>query len=398
MNTKPTKKQWTRTEWLLLAPLVIVVGIGAMNFAPQLGRAWREWREYGNDRPYAVFYPETKSKDPNDQTLFYPIAFSSDSKKVAGAEYEHSKLTTENYRVSVWDVVAQQQLSSWALAKSQINKLEFVNDRLRIEQRNFPPTRNYIEERDLANGHLLSIKKDANLSSSKSPASMHSVFTFYERSYNIAAPKLEKLGNTLFYVKVYPVKTPVKSSPELSSSTSYLVKWIAQIYDQNKQAIKKPFLLKDHFYFYWSGGSNTSSAEFCISPDGKTIITNIETRLMNNDVKTRQNQTRWVEAFDVRSGRLLWKQEMTRRMPVAVAFSPSSAITAIPTRNSGSSKITGTIELRDTRTGTILRQMQTRSFDVANWIIEQMQFSPDGKLLAVPQDDRLELWDVSDLN
>ncbi len=56
-----------------------------------------------------------------------------------------------------------------------------------------------------------------------------------------------------------------------------------------------------------------------------------------------------------------------------------------------------TVEVRDLQSGKLLKGNVTSRSSQSYGNDETMQFSPDGRLLAIPQDDRLELWDVSDL-
>jgi hypothetical protein len=47
--------------------------LAAARFAPEIGLQVRLWREYGSNRPYAVFIPQTQK--PERRLTFYPLCF-----------------------------------------------------------------------------------------------------------------------------------------------------------------------------------------------------------------------------------------------------------------------------------------------------------------------------------
>ena len=407
MNTKPTKKQWTRGEWLLLlAPLVIVVGIGAMNFAPQLGRAWREWREYGNARPYVVFWAVTRSS--KSDLTFYPVVFSADGKHLVGCEHEAT--VGKNSRVSIWDVNSLQQVSSWGLSglEPSVESLQFVlPNKLNVGIRDYTPfpktAQFYVEKRNIENGKLVSTRKMQKLSYRTEPTLLHSVTLF--SSYKGSEPQLEKLGKTKNSVKLFAVKTPINvdSSFMTDEDKKFAVQWMAQVFDAQGRKLRKPFPLLKCFDRSNSRGTSGSSMQFNVSPDGKTLLIKPRT----SDFLAQgifQESSEWLEAFDTTTGHSLWKRVLTQPgtqndLLKATTFSPKSNVAAFfISQHRGGAFQNNLLEVRNTRTGSVLGLLNTYSAAESRLAGVYMQFSPDGKLLAVPQDDRLELWDVSDLN
>jgi hypothetical protein len=184
---------------------------------------------------------------------------------------------------------------------------------------------------------------------------------------------------------------------------AFVVQWMAQTFDAKGQNLRKPFQLLKYYDHLSSEGTSDSSMQFKISPDGSTLLVNPRTtnffaRGINQDT------SEWIEAFDTTTGRSLWKRILTQRGAQndnlrTTAFSTNSNVIAFLISQYKKGVLQrNVLELRNTRTGGVFRQLNTYSSGrstLADW---WMQFSPDGKLLAVPQHDRLELWDVSDLH
>jgi len=104
-RTTPRKtKKWSKTEWLLLlAPLLVVGGLALMNFAPQVKQSFRERRDYGNNRPYAVFYA-------GDDLTYNPIAFSPNGKYLAVSRRGTLSPNNGNHSVETWDIFSTESV------------------------------------------------------------------------------------------------------------------------------------------------------------------------------------------------------------------------------------------------------------------------------------------------
>lgn len=411
-RTTPRKtKKWSKTEWLLLlAPLLVIGGLALMNFAPQAEQNYREWRDYGNHRPYAVFYPQTKNSGGN--LAFYPVVFSLDGKYIAAAEYGTTRFNIGNHSVEVWDVLSRQQVSSWPVSGKPVsgkdvfvNILKFVSPDVLdvgLATGGIKSPQNKGERRDARSGKLLSGQK-VHVSPEVPPSVLYSAAVFpYDQFSN---PRPEKLGHTKLSVKLFTIKTSLKvdDASLAGGEKHFVVQWMAQLYDAQGRKLRQPLALFKYFDHSSNVGGSGSSMEFCSSPDGKTLI--IRARTSDFFAKgIKQETDEWIEAFDATTGRSLWNRFLTQHnkqngLLRAIAFSPNSNATALLIdQYQGAVLQGGNVELRDTRTGAILRQFEVRPLTQSYTISLYTQFSPDGKLLAIPQDDRLELWDVSDLN
>lgn len=399
---RKTKKKWSKSEWLLLlAPLLVIGGLALMNFMPQIKRSFQEWREYGSHRPYAVFYA-------GDDLTYNPIAFSPDGKYLAAAKRGTLPSNNGNHSVDVWDTFSRQKVSSWPIAGKNtfVDALKFVApDVLDVGLWTGGATnfRRFGERRDTRSGKFLSGQK-VHLSPEMPPSASYYAYVFsLEQS---SKSRAEKLGHTKLNIKLFTIKTPINvdvNDPSLfKGEKHFVVQWMAQLFDAQSRKVRKPFTLCKSFDRWSSQGASGSSMEFYSSPDGKTLL--IHPRTADFFAKSiYQGMNEWIEAFDTTTGRSLWKRALTQRgsqndLLRAITFSPKSNVMALLiTKYKGGFSQGGIIELRNTRTGDTLRQLAVGPSTQNYMIGLYTQFSPDGKLLAVPQDDRLELWDVSDL-
>ncbi len=405
-RTTPRKrrKKWSKTEWLLLlAPLLVIGGLAILNFVPQVKQSFREWRDYGNNRPYAVFYA-------GDDLTYNPIAFSPDGKYLAAAKRGTLPSNNGNHGIEVWDVLSRQQVSSWPVSGKDVfvNVLKFVSpDVLDVGtvmtinvtvmamgvSQDFQSIR---ERRDIRSGKLLSSQQIPG--AAEVPPDVLSAVSVFSR-YRPHKTQPEKLGKTKFSFKLLRIKTPI----QVKRYKAFVVQWMAQIYDAQGRKLRKPFAFLKYFDFSTGGDYSASAVEFCSSPDGKTLFIHTIIPAFSAGLGVNQDMNEWIEAIDTTTGRILWKRFLTQHnkqngLLRDIAFSPKSNVTAVLIdRYQGGVLQGGNVELRDTRTGAILRQFEVRPFTQNYAISLYMQFSPDGKLLAIPQDDRLELWDVSDL-
>ena len=182
---KITLKKWTRTEWLLLlAPLVIVIGIGAMNFAPQLQRAWREWREYGSNKPFAILHLQSKGEKQSEPS-FGSFAFSPDGQQIAISEtVSYGSGIGYPTRVWLWRLGKEKPFASWLASESedsisQVTQLRYMEKQtisvstITIAPRSRGLAKTFFEEkRDARNGRLISRKRLQALLEADSPAEL----------------------------------------------------------------------------------------------------------------------------------------------------------------------------------------------------------------------------------
>lgn len=399
---RKTKKKWSKTEWLLLlAPLLLIGGLVILNLAPQVQQDYRERRDYENHRPYAVFFA-------GYDLTFNPIAFSPDGKYLAAATRGTLPSNNGNHDVEVWNTSSRQQISSWPIAGNHtfVNVLKFVSPNVLdvglSNLGNLSKIQNIGERRDVRSGKLLS-SQIAHVKPEVPPSVLFSVSAFpYNKFSN---PRPEKLGDTKLRIKLFTVKTPLKvdDASLAGGEKHFVVQWKAQLYDAQGRKLRQAFALFKYFDHSSNVGVSGCEMEFCSSPDGKTLIIRARTvDFFEKDIK--QDTDEWIEAFDTTTGRSLWKRFVTQHnkqngLLRAIAFSPNSDVTAvlIDKYQNGVSQ-GGIVELRNTRTGGILRQFDVRPLVGSYTVSLYTQFSPDGRLLAIPQDDRLELWDVSDLH
>jgi WD40 repeat protein len=401
---RKTKKKWSKTEWLLLlAPLLVIGGLALMNFAPQVKRSFQEWREYGNNRPYAVFYAG------NDLT-YNPIAFSPDGKYLAAATRGTLPSNNGNHGIEVWETSSRQRVSSWPLSGkgTSVTILKFVSPSVLdvgtvmtinvtvMAMGVYQDFQSIRERRDTRSGKLLSNQQIPG--AAEVPPDVLSAVSVFSR-YQPRKTQLEKLGKTKFSFKLLIIKTPI----QVKRYKAFVVQWMAQVYDPQGRKLRKPFALSKYFDFSTGGDYSASAVEFCSLPDGKTLFIHTLIPALSAGLDVKQDTDEWIEAFDTTTGRSLWKRFLTQHnkqngLLRAIAFSPNSNATALLIdQYQGAVLQSGNVELRNTRKGNILRQFQVRPFTQNYSISLYMQFSPDGRLLAIPQDDRLELWDVSDL-
>ncbi len=419
MRIRKAKRKWSKLEWLmLLSPLVLVVGLMAMQFSPQLQHSWREWRDYGSNRPYAVFYPQVKGVN---SVIFAPLQFSSDSKYIALVEtpsdlsysgefldpHPRSSTPSPSPQVEVWDLTSNQLISSWRTGKeSPSTTLHFeAANELRVDNQDWSKSGLMRREiRDILSTRLIR-EGICPTRPQVPPASLQSAFiepVFLQPVSDDFKEKPQKarevrLGNTLLNISVVPIKSNVILSSLFTYRTYYFEQWIATILNPKTHRIVRSFSLISHYDFKDTDNPHRLSSDmqtnmsFCISPDGGTLLTRIEYGALHDDKSgVNQDYCQLLEAFDTLTGRLLWKQDMRTESVCTVAFTPSSHFAAIYNLS------TNNFDIRDVRTGAILQSLQPHAGSTL--YSEQMQFSPDGKLLAIPQDDRLELWDVSDLH
>lgn len=405
-RTTPRKrrKKWSRLEWLLLlAPLLVIGGLALMNFAPQAEHSVREWRDYGSQRPYAVFYAG------NDLT-YNPIAFSPDGKYIAAASRGTLPSNSGNHGVEVWDISSRRRVSSWPLLGkgTSVNILKFVSPSVLdvgtvvvtnvtvMAMGVYQDFQSIRERRDTRSGKLLSSQQIPG--AAEVPPDVLSAVPVFSH-YQPRKTQPEKLGKTKFSFKLLRIKTPI----QVKRYKAFVVQWMAQIYDAQGRKLRKPFAFLKYFDFSTGGDYSASAVEFCSSPDGKTLFIHTIIPAFSAGLGVNQDMNEWIEAIDTTTGRILWKRFLTQHnkqngLLRAIAFSPNSDVTAVLIdRYQGGVLQGGNVELRDTRTGATLRRFRVRPL-AQNYVISlYMQFSPDGRLLAIPQDDRLELWDVSDL-
>ena len=168
---KITLKKWTRTEWLLLlAPLVIVIGIGAMNFAPQLILQLRLWREYGSNKPFAILHLQSTGEKQSEPS-FGSFAFSPDGQQIAISETLINNTSFGNpTRVWLWRSGEEKPFSSWLFlqsknSRSQVTQLCYLDDKTisaSIALINYGGREltgaSFEEKRDARNGRLMARK------------------------------------------------------------------------------------------------------------------------------------------------------------------------------------------------------------------------------------------------
>ena len=408
MNTKPTRKKWTRTEWLLLlAPLMIVIGLGAMNFAPQLQRAWREWREYGNNRPYAILRLQPYMNNQKVARFFDSFAFSPDGKSIVIAE-----TTLESWlgtfapsptHVHLWRIGTDLPVFSW---ESPLHPNSFVSQIRYSDEKTVsiagtlfkaPPTKVFYEEkRDTRNGRLIS-RQSLKLSPKRdNPAGVESI-----TPSNSSSPKFLERKKDGVSVKVSFSETAIQRPKNVKP---YLVgkyvkvQFFAEVVDA-KQRSKHRFALTAFNDINIKNRSSFKSIGVAFSPDLRFLFVFMQDRDSRYGAAPPKVT---VEVFDTRSRKSLWRQSYNENFVQAVAFSSRGLLAMSETRGGitvGSNPTTWSTrtELRSIQTGQLLRVLQKEGINGLA-ALNNMQFSPDGKLLAVPQDDRLELWDVSDLN
>ena len=406
MNTKPTRKKWTRTEWLLLlAPLVVIAGLGAMNFAPQLQREWREWREYGNNRPYAILRLQPYMNNQKVARFFDSFAFSPDGKSIVIAE-----TTLESWlgtfapsptHVHLWRIGTDLPVFSW---ESPLHPNSFVSQIRYSDEKTVsiagtlfkaPPTKVFYEEkRDTRNGRLIS-RQSLKLSPKRdNPAGVESI-----TPSNSSSPKFLERKKDGVSVKVSFSETAIQRPKNV---TPYLVgkyvkvQFFAEVVDA-KQRSKHRFALTAFNDINIKNRSSFKSIGVAFSLDLRFLFVFMQDR--DGRVFAAPSK-RVIEVFDARSRKSLWRQNYDDNFN-AVAFSSRGTLAIAQTQGRGSANGPSTwstrTELRSIQTGQLLRVLQKEGINGLA-ALNNMQFSPDGKLLAVPQDDRLELWDVSDLN
>ena len=387
MKVKPTKKRWTKTEWLLLlAPLVIVIGIGAMNFAPQLQRAWREWREYGSNRPLQLIWA---SEAPNSRYQeFYPAAFSADGKEIAVVE--NRDMRKNEHSVKIWNLLDQRWSDSWIIHASNVWFLSFVGNRkLEAEVTGFNANKGI--------QHLIRGKSEIVLEKSTvppqekhtvNPADVARVDTFrYKKGNNVAftaEPQRTKFRSASVAIELFSACSLTNlRSWGWNTQTIYNVQWKARKVEAGARSFVVANFVEEAF-------GDRSDVSFRVSDDGEILIVCVVVRRVRSlGEKVEQEPMNFVKAFDTTSGKQLWGVENSDDFGFPWAVSFSTRFVALRYRTE--------TQIRQVQSGNLLRNIynkQNSSYDGAKF----MQFSPDGKLLAVPQDDRLELWDVSDLN
>jgi len=105
-----------------------------------------------------------------------------------------------------------------------------------------------------------------------------------------------------------------------------------------------------------------------------------------------------LQCFDAKTGRSLWSYKIEKpfREVRSASLSPNDKLVSLLYLfyENGVAHQIG--EIRSTATGELLRRFISAPTANSTLYIAH-QFSPDNKTLLVPCDDRLELWDVSNI-
>jgi len=329
-----------RELWLLLVPLLALALLAAISFAPNLRQSFDDWRLYGNARPRLILRRDmttAKATVGTSEAWIVPTAFSPDSQTLETVD----GIAHGSQRSQI--VIRQWRISTGKLLLSQ-----------KSTGRPIPTRKLHVPETFR--------ESDAQMGINTWPVTMRK--TAFKRQFNQPSTPYYHLDFALSVI-----------NPRTSRFTTFSVGRCD---------------VRGH-----KGGMSPAGLRYKISEDRKRVFVSI----WGQDFATQISpaDTYRLQCFDVTTGRALWRAEIKEQAGVkAEVLSPDESLIALVYYLAYKDRLLHRVEVRSARTGELLRQFYSAgSPNFFKW--EQLQFSPDNKTLLVPCDDRLELWDVSNL-
>jgi len=308
---RKTKKKWSRLEWLLLlAPLLVVGGLALMNFAPQVKRFVQERRDYGNNRPYAVFYPQTKSKDLNHKMTFDTVAFSSDWKYIVAAETGYG---VSKRRVDCWSINDNRLVGSWNISGRWVPYVRFFSfsSPSDIVAEVGENTANFKTQTLTDSQYKLTLKNGHEDHEMPGQLLSFSSLDAGDKIPSISKAKELKSANSKTVVRIFAVRKPTSVVSTTPSATVFQIQWKAQRTDSHST---NSFAITQYLARRMTpGGYGESPLRYRLSPNGKVLLaswaTPDATSMLNGQYTFVQRARTYFKAFDMKTGRLLWTRD-----------------------------------------------------------------------------------------